>query len=148
MANRIAVGQGHSDSTGVECLPTPLYSPAGQFVGVQCQNVATFPAFKFNAPILMSKYIQFVAGEVTNLAVGYLAGLSASMLVSEFFVRKKVGNLWGLAAKREAVSKDDYGWLMFVASYVIGLGVMVSVNYLMRRMRKPETRTTDRPIDR
>lgn len=86
----------------------------------------------------MQKYINFVSGEITNLAVGYLAGLSASMLVSEFFVRKKLGNLWGLAAKREAVSKDDYGWLMFVASYVIGLMVMVSVNYLLKKLRKPE----------
>lgn len=93
----------------------------------------------------MSKYITFVAGEITNLAVGYLAGLSASMLVSEFFVRKKVGNLWGLAAKREAVSRDDYDWLMFIGSYVIGLIVMVSVNYLMKRLRSPtaQGRATD-----
>lgn len=93
----------------------------------------------------MQKYINFISGEITNLAVGYLAGLSASMLVSEFFVRKKLGNLWGLAAKREAVNKDDYGWLMFVASYVIGLVVMVSVNYLLKRLRKPES--TVRPAD-
>ncbi|MEO6038086.1 MAG: hypothetical protein ABIQ93_06705 [Saprospiraceae bacterium] len=85
----------------------------------------------------MQKFINFVAGEVTNLAVGYLAGLSASMLVSEFFVRKKLGNLWGLAAKREAVSRDDYEWLMFVGSYVIGLLVMVTVNYLMKKLRRP-----------
>lgn len=85
----------------------------------------------------MQKYINFVAGEVTNLAVGYLAGMSASMLVSEFFVRKKLGNLWGMAAKREAVSRDDYEWLMFIGSYVIGLLVMVSVNFLMKKLRKP-----------
>lgn len=86
----------------------------------------------------MSKYLHFVAGEVTNLAVGYLAGMTASMLVSKFFVKKGLVNLWGLAAKREAVGKDDYEWLLFIASYVIGLGVMVSVNYLMKRLRKKE----------
>ena len=86
----------------------------------------------------MSKFLHFVAGEVTNLAVGYLAGLTASMLVSKFFVKKGLVNLWGLAAKREAVGKDDYEWLLFIASYVIGLGVMVSVNYLMKRLRKKE----------
>ncbi len=95
----------------------------------------------------MSKYVTFVAGEITNLAVGYLAGLSASMLVSEFFVRKKLGNLWGLAAKREAVNRDDYEWLMFIASYVIGLIVMVSVNYLMKRLRKPEPPAAGRPTN-
>jgi hypothetical protein len=86
----------------------------------------------------MSKFLHFVAGEVTNLAVGYLAGMTASMLVSKFFVKKGLVNLWGLAAKREAVGKDDYEWLLFIASYVIGLGVMVSVNYLMKRLRKKE----------
>lgn len=86
----------------------------------------------------MSKYLHFVAGEVANLAVGYLAGMTASMLVSKFFVKKGLVNLWGLAAKREAVGKDDYEWLLFIASYVIGLGVMVSVNYLMKRLRKKE----------
>lgn len=84
----------------------------------------------------MSKYLHFVAGEVTNLAVGYLAGLTASTLVSQFFVKKGLVNLWGLAAKREAVSKGDYEWLMFIASYLIGLIVMVSVNYLMQQWRK------------
>ncbi|HMX41927.1 MAG TPA: hypothetical protein PK971_05525 [Saprospiraceae bacterium] len=87
----------------------------------------------------MSKFLNFLIGEVTNLAIGYLAGLTASNLVSEFFVRKKLGNLWGLAAKREAVSRDDYDWLLFIASYVIGLVVMVLVNYLLRKVRGQKT---------
>ena len=36
----------------------------------------------------MSKFTKFIAGEITNLAVGYLAGLTASNLVSRFFVKK------------------------------------------------------------
>ena len=85
----------------------------------------------------MSKFINFIAGEALNLSVGYLAGLTASTLVSKFFVKKGLVNLWGLASKREAVRKDDYEWLMFIASYAVGLFVMVSVNYLMRKIRKP-----------
>ncbi len=85
----------------------------------------------------MSKFLQFVTGEITNLAVGYLAGLTASTLVSRFFVKKGLVNLWGLAAKREAVSKDNYEWLLFGASYLIGLIVMVCVNYGMKKLRKP-----------
>ncbi len=69
------------------------------------------------------------------MSVGYLAGLSASMLVSQFFVKKGLANLWGLTAKRDAVNKDTYEWLMFGASYIIGLLVMVSINYLLQRMR-------------
>ncbi|MBK6929993.1 MAG: hypothetical protein IPH12_03700 [Saprospirales bacterium] len=87
----------------------------------------------------MSKIYQFIAGEVLNLAVGYLAGLTSSNLVSRFFVKKGLVNLWGLAAKREAVSKDTYEWLMFIASYLIGLLVMLSVSYTMKNLRKKDT---------
>jgi hypothetical protein len=84
---------------------------------------------------MFKKISAFLLHEVLNLSVGYLAGLSASNLVSEFFVRKKLGNLWGLTAKREAVSRDDYDWLIFGSSYLIGLVVMVLVNYGMKRLR-------------
>jgi len=93
----------------------------------------------------MSKFFNFIAGEALNLSVGYLAGLSASTLVSKFFVKKGLVNLWGLTAKREAIKKDDYEWLMFIASYLIGLFVMVSVNYLMRKIRKPTAPALDIP---
>jgi hypothetical protein len=87
----------------------------------------------------MSKFTKFLANEVLNLSVGYLAGLTASNLVSKFFVKKGLVNLWGLAAKREAVAKDTYEWLMFGASYFIGLAVMVTVSFLMTRLRKPDS---------
>lgn len=84
---------------------------------------------------MLKKFLHFVGGEILNLSVGYLAGLTASNLVSRFFVRKKLVNLWGLAAQKEAVSKDDYEWLMFGSSYVIGLLVMLIVSYLIRRLQ-------------
>ena len=84
---------------------------------------------------MLSKFLKFLSREVLNLAVGYLAGLWASTLVSKFFVKKGLVNLWGLAAKREAVSKDDYGWLLFAGSYLIGLAVMLIVDFLMKQLR-------------
>lgn len=83
----------------------------------------------------MSKIAKFIAGEALNLSIGYLAGLSASMVVSKFFVKKGLVNLWGLAAKRDALNKDSYEWLMFFASYAIGLAVMLAINFLMQRLR-------------
>lgn len=83
----------------------------------------------------MKKLTNFLANEALNLSVGYLAGLMASNLVSKFFVKKGLVNLWGLAAKREALRKDDYEWLMFISSYLIGLIVMMAVQYGMRRLR-------------
>ncbi|MDX1941240.1 MAG: hypothetical protein SFU99_11860 [Saprospiraceae bacterium] len=83
----------------------------------------------------MKKLSIFLGQEVLNLSVGYLAGLLASNLVSRFFVKKGLVNLWGLAAKREALRKDDYEWLMFISSYLIGLIVLLAVQYAMRRLR-------------
>lgn len=74
-----------------------------------------------------------------NLSIGYLAGLSASMLVSKFFVRKGLSNLWGLTTKKETLDRDTYEWLMFASSYLIGLVVMATINYLLKRMRNPKS---------
>ena len=84
---------------------------------------------------MFKKFLHFAAGEILNLSVGYLAGLTASNLVSKFFVKKKLVNLWGLAAQREAVSKGNYEWLMFGSSYVIGLIVMLVVSYWIKKWR-------------
>ncbi|MFN0216239.1 MAG: hypothetical protein ACKVT2_18420 [Saprospiraceae bacterium] len=84
---------------------------------------------------MFKKFLHFVSGEILNLSVGYLAGLTASKLVSNFFEKKRLGNLWGLTAKKEVVSKGDYEWLMFGASYAIGLIVMLIVSYLIRRLQ-------------
>lgn len=84
---------------------------------------------------MFKKFLHFVAGEILNLGIGYLAGLTASNLVSRFFVKKKLVNLWGLAAQKEAVSKSDYEWIMFGTSYAIGLTVMLIVSYAIKRLR-------------
>ncbi len=84
----------------------------------------------------MRKFTHFLGHEALNLAAGYLAGLTASYLVSRFFVKKGLVNLWGLAAKRQALAKDDYEWLMPIASYAIGLLVMLVVSYAVGRWRE------------
>lgn len=87
----------------------------------------------------MKKITTFLTSEALNLSVGYLAGLLASMLVSRFFVKKGLGNLWGVAARREALQKDEYEWLMFLVSYLVGLLVLLAVQYFMRRFRGQQT---------
>lgn len=87
----------------------------------------------------MKKFSSFLGHEALNLSVGYLAGLMASNLVSKFFVKRGLVNLWGLTAKREALKKDEYEWLMFGTSYLIGLMVLIAVQYGMRRLRGQRT---------
>ncbi|HMQ49261.1 MAG TPA: hypothetical protein PKA00_17390 [Saprospiraceae bacterium] len=87
----------------------------------------------------MKQLTNFLTQEALNLAVGYLAGLMASNLVSRFFVKRGLVNLWGVIGKREALKKDNYEWLMFVSAYAIGLLVMLIVQYAMRRLRGQRT---------
>jgi hypothetical protein len=54
---------------------------------------------------MSKKFFHFVAGEILYLSVGYLAGLTASNLVSRFFVQKKLVNLWGLTAQKKQSAK-------------------------------------------
>lgn len=87
----------------------------------------------------MPKFTEFIGKEALNLAVGYLAGLLASNLVTTFFVKRGLGNLWGLTSGREALKRDTYDWVLFISSYVIGLAVMIGVQYGMRRLRGQQT---------
>jgi bacteriorhodopsin len=91
----------------------------------------------------MNKVYNFLGQEVLNLAIGYLAGLAASNMVAKFFVKRGLVNLWGVAASRDALKKDTYEWVMFIASYLIGLLVMVAVQYGMRRLRGQTLETED-----
>ncbi len=82
----------------------------------------------------MNKIFDYIFKEALKNSAGYLAGLSSSMLVSQFFVKRGVSNLWGLTTKREAVSKDNYEWIMYVTSYVVGLVVMTLVNNFLKKL--------------
>lgn len=86
----------------------------------------------------MPKFTQFLAHEALNLSVGYLAGLTASVLVSRFFVKKGLANLWGMASRKHALAKDEYEWLMAILSYGIGLCEMLIVSYGMGQWRSQE----------
>ena len=112
-------------------------------------DTLNFPNFSTNKSGAISmkkiyKFSTFLGQEALNLSVGYLAGLLASNLVSRFFVKKGLVNLWGLTAnKRQALKKDDYEWLMFATSYLIGLIVLLLVQYGMRRWRGQRTETEE-----
>lgn len=75
----------------------------------------------------------FLVEEVLGEAIGYLAGLWAYFLVSNFFIERKVGNLWGLFSQKAKVSKDEFSWLTFIAAFILGLTVMILVKQVVKR---------------
>lgn len=83
---------------------------------------------------------KFIIEQVLGQAIGYFVGLWAYLVVSEYFVARKASNLWGLFSKKQTVSKDEFEWLIFGVSYLLGLCAMLAVNYLISVMfpKKPD----------
>ncbi len=81
---------------------------------------------------------KFFMEEVLGEAIGYLAGLWAYLLVSEFFVARKFGNLWGVFSKKQGVSKDEFSWIIFFTSFIFGLFVMIIVKQMTKKLLNPK----------
>lgn len=71
--------------------------------------------------------VSFVGDEIIGTALGWTAGLISSAIVEAYFVKKGIGNLWGLAAQRTALSGEAYGWTEWGISYAVGLATVIIV---------------------
>lgn len=65
----------------------------------------------------------YLYNQLTGNFMGFLIGLSATSLVSNFFETRGIRNLWGLSSKKTVVDKDTFANLEWVISIVIGFVV-------------------------
>jgi hypothetical protein len=63
---------------------------------------------------------KYVYDQLTGNFTGFLIGLSATTLVSNFFETRNIRNLWGLASKKTIVDKDTFSNLEWIISLIIG----------------------------
>jgi hypothetical protein len=63
---------------------------------------------------------KYLYDQLTGNFAGFVIGLSATSLVSNFFETRSIRNLWGIASKKTVVSKDTFGALEWIISIVIG----------------------------
>ena len=63
---------------------------------------------------------QYLYDQLTGNFAGFLIGISASGLVSQFFETRSLKNLWGLGAKKTIVDKETFSNLEWIISIVIG----------------------------
>ena len=68
---------------------------------------------------------------------GFIIGLWASSLVSQFFTTRSIHNLWGLTARKTVVSKQTFTNLEWIASVVIGYIVFEIVLRVMKNKIGP-----------
>ena len=83
--------------------------------------------------------LQYLFSQLTGNFAGFMIGMSATGLVSQFFETRSIRNLWGLSAKKTLVDKATFGRLEWVISILIGfivfeivtkiLGVWLKKNY-------------------
>src|SRR5687768_5569625 len=63
---------------------------------------------------------QYLYDQLTGNFAGFLIGISATSLVSQFFETRSLKNLWGLGAKRTVVDKETFSNLEWIISILIG----------------------------
>src|SRR5688572_11744907 len=63
---------------------------------------------------------QYLYDQLTGNFAGFLIGISATGLVSQFFETRSLRNLWGLGAKKTVVDKETFSNLEWIVSIVIG----------------------------
>ena len=63
---------------------------------------------------------QYLYDQLTGNFAGFLIGISATSLVSQFFETRSLKNLWGLGAKKTVVDRETFNNLEWIISIVIG----------------------------
>ena len=67
--------------------------------------------------------LKYLYDQLTGNFAGFIVGMSAAGLVSNFFETRSIRNLWGIAAKKTIVNKNTFHALEWIISIVIGFVV-------------------------
>jgi hypothetical protein len=76
--------------------------------------------------------LRYLYNQLTGNFAGFLIGMSATGLVSRFFEKRGLRNLWGLTSKKTVVSRDTFGWLEWTISIVIGFIVFEIITKVLK----------------
>ena len=75
---------------------------------------------------------QYTYNQFKGHFLGFIAGTSATSLVSTFFETRKISNLWGLTARKTVVSDDTFRFLQWFCALVVGFIAFEVVNNLVK----------------
>jgi len=103
------------------------------FPEIQC--FFYFIHHKINNLFAMSKikkYSMTFMQEALTTAFGWISGLIASKIVSQYFAVRSMKNLWGLASNKEVVSKESMEIIQLVSSAIVGYIVLFAVSRISR----------------
>jgi len=80
----------------------------------------------------IKKYSMTFMQEALTTAFGWISGLIASKIVSQYFAVRSMKNLWGLASNKEVVSKESMEIIQLVSSAIVGYIVLFAVSRISR----------------
>jgi type II secretory pathway component PulF len=64
--------------------------------------------------------LKYLYNQLTGNFMGFLIGMSATGLVSQFFETRSFRNFWGLASKKTVIDKETFSNLEWIISIVVG----------------------------
>ena len=80
-----------------------------------------YSMLNYKAKYLNRKVIlKYLYDQLTGNFMGFMIGLSATSLVSQFFETRSFRNFWGLTSKKTVVDKETFANLEWILSIVIG----------------------------
>jgi hypothetical protein len=72
---------------------------------------------KYLSKAVLKKYAYNV---LTGNLLGFIVGMWATGLVSQFFETRSIHNLFGFRAKKTVIDKETFAWLEWSASVIVG----------------------------
>jgi hypothetical protein len=86
--------------------------------------------------------LKYLYDQLTGNFMGFLIGLSATSLVSQFFETRGLRNLWGLTSKKTVVDKETFANIEWIISIVVGFIVFEIITKVVReKLNRPGLRT-------
>lgn len=83
------------------------------------------------------KLVQYMYSNFTGNFVGFAIGMASTRLVAHFFTTRKLGNLWGLTAKKTVVDRDTFSFMEWMISIIIGFLVFEIISKWIKKKMNP-----------
>jgi len=77
--------------------------------------------------------LKYLYDQLTGNFMGFMIGLSATGLVSQFFETRSIRNFWGLASKKTVVDKETFANLEWIISIIIGFIVFEIMTKVVKK---------------
>ena len=83
----------------------------------------------------LQRFVLYLYNNFLGNFIGFAIGMASTRLVSHFFARRSIKNLWGLTTKKTSLDKKTYDNLEWIVALVIGFIVFEIISkWIKKRM--------------